>query len=1067
MSQAEELLDSLDETIPTHQHDVIDSDSYFIIDPITRAVENTSGSKNLLMQYDHASERYTFELPRYVEGHDMSLCTAVKVHYNNIESGTLIENADVNDLDDLHVDPTDANKVICSWLIKRQATQLVGSLNFLVQYLCATSDGTITYEWHSDIYKNIEIREGRNNGPAAVSDYTDILEQWRAKLSGADVLKKDNTEEYTPTEDYHPATKKYVDESINELSEEIVELEESGIGGSGGQPIVAKTASSMSDTTAIYLYLGEGETVNNVEYVNGYIYTYDTDNDTWKNSGLYGKGQNGSDGVSPTATTEQTEDGVKITITDKNGTTTATVTNGKDGADGKDGTATDEQVQTFVNAWLDEHPEAVTGVSDGAITTEKLAKDLRDTLKLGLKDECVGNVTDLYDKELDYAYKSNMGQVAGKSKAWKVKAGDVLYTVGTGFSSQSSLYNISVFTDESMNPLSVVGGNSADYGMSLAAASVDGYFAINTEYNGTTFDDLVLYKNQFIDKAYLEKVFDGNTLSNITDGTMKSLKGIVASPNPKIKYEVGYYIAYTNRHEVINFPSICMRNGDIVYYDGEYFNHVSSKGTVAINKNKHYDVIIVGSGASGIATALNLIGTGMNVAIIEKNKHLGGTHTCAGVIELCPSPVDDSMKEVIKAAWEDGYARFSTFNYVFGDGDTFDKYWRGSHLNWATSATATSPSSLGNKIILDKYYLQQYYYEKLVDNGIDVYLDTEIVDAVYDGEYIRAVIDSNGRVYNANFFVDAGGSIIIRKCGEMDTDYYFGYDGSTRFGESKVTNAEPNKEIINIPTLGYEQFTTPNATEIGSLPTIYAPFESIVSGTMGSWTVPRSGQGCKYGRVQEWLYAHPTQNPYVGGYSATTLSCRIGKDNLGITAKELLENDERKIYAKYRTKAIIQGRTNASDVSLNYAEPNEMLGIREGYRLNALYMGTQADCETPLTELGNCSILSSWYHEVHKMGGTSKHTFHSLVGLPIQSMMSAKFKNYLNPSKDKGLSNFAHSTFRLTKTCWLSGRLSAEILKLVWQKTNDVTGVDVDTVNTNAGITELFAELRGYIDAQS
>lgn len=241
MSQAEELLDSLDETIPTHQHDVIDSDSYFIIDPITRAVENTSGSKNLLMQYDHASERYTFELPRYVEGHDMSLCTAVKVHYNNIESGTLIENADVNDLDDLHVDPTDANKVICSWLIKRQATQLVGSLNFLVQYLCATSDGTITYEWHSDIYKNIEIREGRNNGPAAVSDYTDILEQWRAKLFGvedsitasilalledfsADVLKKDNTEEYTPTENYHPSTKKYVDDNISKLSEEMEEL---------------------------------------------------------------------------------------------------------------------------------------------------------------------------------------------------------------------------------------------------------------------------------------------------------------------------------------------------------------------------------------------------------------------------------------------------------------------------------------------------------------------------------------------------------------------------------------------------------------------------------------------------------------------------------------------------------------------------------------------------------------------------------------------------------------------------------------------------------------------------
>lgn len=41
----------------------------------------------------------------------------------------------------------------------------------------------------------------------------------------ADVLKKDNTEEYTPTEDYHPATKKYVDESINELSEEMEEFD--------------------------------------------------------------------------------------------------------------------------------------------------------------------------------------------------------------------------------------------------------------------------------------------------------------------------------------------------------------------------------------------------------------------------------------------------------------------------------------------------------------------------------------------------------------------------------------------------------------------------------------------------------------------------------------------------------------------------------------------------------------------------------------------------------------------------------------------------------------------------
>lgn len=48
-------------------------------------------------------------------------------------------------------------------------------------------------------------------------------------------------------------------------------------------------------------------------------------------------GADGKDGFSPTVTVGQTENGAVITITDKNGTTTATVANGKDGADGAPG----------------------------------------------------------------------------------------------------------------------------------------------------------------------------------------------------------------------------------------------------------------------------------------------------------------------------------------------------------------------------------------------------------------------------------------------------------------------------------------------------------------------------------------------------------------------------------------------------------------------------------------------------------------------------------------------------------------------------------------------------------
>lgn len=182
MSQAEALLNELTENIPVHDHTVVDSDTYFIIDPISRSIENTARKKNKIMQYDHKSEVFTFELPRYVEGHDMILCNVVKVHYNNIDDLTGRENADVKDVYDLHLDPEREDIVLCTWTVTREATQLAGTLNFLLQYLCEDDNGNVTYEWHTDIYMDIEVGSGRNNGPQIAIEYYDILEQWRARL---------------------------------------------------------------------------------------------------------------------------------------------------------------------------------------------------------------------------------------------------------------------------------------------------------------------------------------------------------------------------------------------------------------------------------------------------------------------------------------------------------------------------------------------------------------------------------------------------------------------------------------------------------------------------------------------------------------------------------------------------------------------------------------------------------------------------------------------------------------------------------------------------------------------
>ena len=147
-----------------HSHVLYDSDPHFKIDPISRKITNESSTKTTIIQHDHNSERFTFEVPRYVEGHDLSLCNIVEVHYLNIEGNSKTVRNGVYSVDDLHVKEDDENTVACSWLISDNATQFVGQLQFLLRFACAQEDtGTIDYVWNTGIYNSISISLGIYN----------------------------------------------------------------------------------------------------------------------------------------------------------------------------------------------------------------------------------------------------------------------------------------------------------------------------------------------------------------------------------------------------------------------------------------------------------------------------------------------------------------------------------------------------------------------------------------------------------------------------------------------------------------------------------------------------------------------------------------------------------------------------------------------------------------------------------------------------------------------------------------------------------------------------------------
>lgn len=170
-----------------HKHSIYDTDKHFVIDPITKVITNQATQKIKLLQYDHNSERFTFEIPRYVEGHDMSLSNKIEVHYINIDASTKDQSKDVFPVEDMQLSPDDNDVVIFSWLISRNATRFAGVLNFFISFKCLTGS-IIEYQWSPDIFKGIVIGEGYDNGDAVLETYSDVLEAWRNEIvSGTSV----------------------------------------------------------------------------------------------------------------------------------------------------------------------------------------------------------------------------------------------------------------------------------------------------------------------------------------------------------------------------------------------------------------------------------------------------------------------------------------------------------------------------------------------------------------------------------------------------------------------------------------------------------------------------------------------------------------------------------------------------------------------------------------------------------------------------------------------------------------------------------------------------------------
>lgn len=163
----------------SHTHAVTDSDPNFVVEATTRKISTSATAS--LVQYDHNSQRITFEVPRYIDGHDMSKCNMVQVHYQNISGNKKYQSNGIYTVDDLSVRTADTNILTCSWLVSQNATMYGGSLNFVLRFACVTNDLT-DYAWNTNVYTGLVVSSGINNTDVIIQNYPDILSDHETRL---------------------------------------------------------------------------------------------------------------------------------------------------------------------------------------------------------------------------------------------------------------------------------------------------------------------------------------------------------------------------------------------------------------------------------------------------------------------------------------------------------------------------------------------------------------------------------------------------------------------------------------------------------------------------------------------------------------------------------------------------------------------------------------------------------------------------------------------------------------------------------------------------------------------
>lgn len=493
--------------------------------------------------------------------------------------------------------------------------------------------------------------------------------------------------------------------------------------------------------------------------------------------------------------------------------------------------------------------------------------------------------------------------------------------------------------------------------------------------------------------------------------------------------------------------------GDIIYRDGDYFKTIHVPQTNNVKPKEKYDVCIVGAGAGGIGAGYALKDAGYRVCIIERLDTLGGTHCNAGVGMLIASPTCNWYKTLVQEGYNQGKVSFYNNNstdhkpVMVGTGSDFDKLYRASQFT--DHGGKVLNSFCGNHIIINDAWYSKKYYNELSPN-IDIFINCELQETISNStdktvDYIKVKNILTGKEFDicADYFIDCSGDGVLFTSDKkltLDTDYYIGTDGKSRFNESCYGNDDtPKKYGINTVEPCYFQLGRRHSSgySFPPLPTKYKTYSNVTARSNFNYTAP--------------------------GTNVKTISNSYGTK---MSLQKFIEYPNSWNIADGYDRALAVFMGGGYTTGNRFAGTRKMLAIREKYRVacektvDQNYLTKQITSSNYATE--HIIGLSTWYVDIHNQSYSCVSNIAN--GVPYEALIPKCYTNVLCGSRCYGASHVGLSSVRLVKTMMDLGHSAGIAIKQLLDNNNrvDVRNVDVAQVQSEIGIADIITELETY-----